>query len=339
LLFLFAERKSNLILIKLLPGFKIQCKKLYMRNCPFIAVLFVAATLYSCKKNNTPAAANVYRFNEKMTVDGLERTYTLNLPPTYYEAADFSVIIAMHGGGGSANQFESTCKLTEKANAANFIVVYPEGVQSSGILKARSWNAGGCCDYAVAQNINDVKFISLLIDKLVSTYKINHKKIYATGHSNGGMLAYRLACELSGKIAAIAPNGCTMVASTCNPARPVPVLHMHSVLDNNVPYQGGIVNGTGTQGVYMPPLDSVMSVWSLKNTCINTAQVVVNDANYKFTKWTNCNGNVSIQYYLTKDGGHGWPGGLPGGPNSDTPSTVINANNLIWDFFQQYQLP
>ncbi len=310
-----------------------------MKNCFYLITFFIVLCFVSCKRNKTAPIDNVYRFNQVMNVDGIDRTYVLNLPPNYYEGSGFSLIIAMHGGGGSASQFESTCKLTEKANAAQFIVVYPEGVQSTGILKARSWNAGGCCDYAVAQNVNDVKFISLLIDKLVSQYKINAKKIYATGHSNGGMLAYRLACELSNKIAAIAPNGCTMVAPTCNPVRPVPVLHMHSILDTHVPYQGGIGNGTGTYGVVFPPLDTVMNLWSLKNNCINTAQVVVNDANYKLTKWTNCNGNVTVQYYLTKDGGHGWPGGLPGGPNSDIPSTVINANNLIWDFFQQYQLP
>lgn len=310
-----------------------------MTNRSYLIALLFSVSLFSCKKNKTAPVDNVYRFSDKITVDGLERTYTLNLPPDYYDAAGFSLVIALHGGGGSAQQFESTNKLTEKANAAKFIVVYPEGIQSNGVLKARTWNAGGCCDYAVTQNINDVKFISLLIDKLVTTYKINPKKVYATGHSNGGMLAYRLACELSNKIAAIAPNGCTMVAATCNPSRPVPVLHMHSVLDTNVPYQGGVVNGIGTQGVYLPPLDSVMNAWSQKNTCATIAQVIVNDNNYKLTKWTGCNGNAAIHYYLTKDGGHGWPGGLPGGPNSDIPSTVINANNLLWDFFQQYQLP
>jgi polyhydroxybutyrate depolymerase len=114
---------------------------------------------------------------------------------------------------------------------------------------------------------------------------------------------------------------------------------MHSILDTRVPYQGGTGTGIGTQGLVLAPIDSVMNVWSLKNTCTNTAQVVVNDANYKFTKWTNCAGNVTLQYYLTKDGGHSWPGGLPGSIIGDPSSQVINANNLLWDFFQQYQLP
>jgi polyhydroxybutyrate depolymerase len=310
-----------------------------MKNLSPVHALFLAFPFFSiagCGDKDDPPAPQVYRFNETMTVDGRARTYTLNLPPDYYESANFSLVIAMHGGGGDAAQFESTSLLTAKANAAKFIVVYPEGVKSTGVLGARTWNAGGCCDYARDNNIDDVKFIGLLIDKLVSTYKINPKKVYATGHSNGGMLSYRLACEMANKITAIATSGCSMVVTQpCNASRAVPVLHMHSVLDARVPYTGGI----GITNAYYPPLDSVLNAWSLKNSCATTAQVLVDNSNYKLTKWSNCSNNVTIQYYLTKDGGHAWPGGLPGGPNSDTPSVVINANDLLWDFFQQYQLP
>ncbi|HEX8357191.1 MAG TPA: PHB depolymerase family esterase, partial [Segetibacter sp.] len=231
------------------------------------AIIFVCAVLFACKKNDTPpvdTTPKVYRIADSINVDNRDRTYRLNLPPNYYEAENFSLIIALHGGGGDATQFETSSKLTEKANAAKFIVVYPEGVRSNGILRARSWNAGTCCDFAVANNINDVKFIAALIDKLVSKYKINPKKVYATGHSNGGMLTYRLACELSDKIAAIAPNSCTMVTRTCNPVKPMAVLHMHSVLDTNIPYRGGVGSGAGTNGLTLPSLDSVLSVWSVK---------------------------------------------------------------------------
>lgn len=279
------------------------------------------------------------RANGSITVDGLTRTYTLHLPPNYEEGNNFSLVIAMHGGGGTGSQFESSSRLSEKADAAKFIVVYPNGVKGNGILKAQTWNAGGCCEYAVEHNINDVKFISELIDELVADYKINPKKVYATGHSNGGMMAYRLACELSGKIAAIAPNASTMVVTQpCNAFRPVPILHMHSILDSNVPNTGG--TGTGFSDHHNPPLDSVFQVWSLKNACATPAQIIVNNSSYKLTKWTDCGNNTSIHYYLTKDGGHAWPGGKPGGlPGADKPSAVINANDLLWDFFQQYQLP
>ena len=228
-----------------------------------LSVFFLGA----CSKDTEPEEKE-YRLNGTLQVDGRERTYLLNLPPAYYDGAGFSLVIAMHGGGGEAIQFESSSKLTEKANAAGFIVVYPEGVKSTGLLKVRTWNAGQCCDYAVDNNIDDVNFISKLIDELTSKYKINPRKVFATGHSNGGMMSYRLACELSGKIAAIAPNACTMVVTRpCQASRSVPVLHMHSERDKNIPYQGGYGDGPGTTNLVLPSLDSVFNVWSTLNTC------------------------------------------------------------------------
>ena len=152
-------------------------------------------------------------------------------------------------------------------------------------------------------------------------------------------MCYRLACELDGRIAAIAPNAATMVVKQpCSPTRAVPVLHMHSVLDNNVPYQGGY--GTnGPSDHYNPPLDSVFNVWSLRNSCTLNAQVMVNDSKYKLTKWTGCSAGTEIQYYLTRDGGHAWPGGLAGSGMGDQPSSNIRANDLLWEFFQRFSLP
>lgn len=304
-------------------------------SAPLLVLLLTASFLTACgKKDDTPVEKE-YRFQASIIVDGLTRTYTVNLPPNYYESSGFSLVIAMHGGGGSAEQFEATSLLTQKADAAGFIVVYPDGVKSTGALQARTWNAGGCCDYARDHNIDDVNFIRQLINKLVGTYKINPKKVYATGHSNGGMLSYRLACEMADKITAIAVSGCTMVVlQPCNPSRAVPVLHMHSELDEHVPLEGGI----GISSAYFPPLDSVFNVWSARDACSTPNQVVTSNAKYTLRQWTGCTNNVSIQYYLTKDGGHAWPGGLPGSWMGDTPSTAINANDLLWQFFQRYEL-
>jgi polyhydroxybutyrate depolymerase len=311
-----------------------------MQTPRFLSIsIFVSliVCLVACRKKDNPPDTE-YRISSSITVDGKVRTYTLNLPPNYYDASGFSLVIGLHGGGGSGEQFETSTNLTPKANASSFIVVYPDGVQGTGLLKARTWNAGGCCDYASDNNINDVKYISELIDKLIASYKIDPKKIYATGHSNGGMLAYKLACELSNKIAAIAPNASTMVVDRpCAAVRPVPILHMHSVLDMNVPYRGGV--GSGFSNHYNPPIDSVLQVWQLKNQCSQSANVVVDNASYKLTKWLGCTNNVSVHYYLTKDGGHSWPGGHAGSLVGDAPSAVINANDLLWNFFQQHELP
>jgi polyhydroxybutyrate depolymerase len=304
-------------------------------NVLWVTLLLAIA---SCSKTDDPKTDKEFRFNKSLVVDGLDRTYIVNLPPEYYEAEALPLVIALHGGGGEGAQFESTSLLTNKANSAGFIVAYPDGVKSTGALGARTWNAGKCCSYAVLQNINDVKFISELIDELIATYNINPKRVYVTGHSNGGMMSYRLACQLSGKIAAVAPNGCSMVvAQDCAPSRSVPILHMHSILDENVPYTGG--QGSGPTNVYFPAVDSVLNVWSLNDNCLVKEEVLLDNDDYRHARWSDCDNDATIEYYLTKDGGHAWPGGLKGSESGDTPSTVISANDLLWDFFQQHELP
>lgn len=296
--------------------------------------LLAASTLFtSCRKNNTDPSL---RIEANITVDGLSRHYIVYLPEGYYEdtTAAYSLVIGMHGGGGSADQFDRSYGLTQKANAAKFIVAYPDGVRGDGPLGVRTWNAGTCCQYAVEHNINDVKFLSQMIDQLVGKYRIDAKKVYACGMSNGGMMAYRLACEIPGKIAAIAPVSCTMVyPQAFTPSRPVPIIHMQSAVDEKVPPGGG----TGIGGIQFPPVMDGINTWVSKNNCINPP-VTTEFGMYTLTKWPTCNAGVAIEYYLTKDGGHSWPGGQKGSPWADSPSTAINANDLMWAFFQRYSL-
>lgn len=287
-----------------------------------------------CEKQ--PDQEKTYRITGTMTVDGRDRVYLLNLPPGYYEHdSTLPLVIGLHGTGGSATQFERDYSFTNKANNAGFIVVYPEGVRSTGILGLRTWNAGTCCDFAKEQGVDDVKYIRTLLDNLVATYKINTKKVYVTGMSNGGMLAYRLAAEMAGRITAIAAVSSTMVISTpITPARPVPILHIHSARDTKIPYTGGI----GIGGYYYPPVDSVHRVWAQNNGCISGPATLTDDSRYKLTEWSGCHTGAIIRY-LTQDGGHAWPGGFKSIRRGDDPSTVINATDLIWDFFKGYSLP
>ena len=305
----------------------------------FFLLLCLLIFSLSCNrlKSNEPAPLTEFRTEGNMTVDGRNRYYLLNLPSNYNEVSDISLVIALHGGGGKATQMESDYLLTEKANNAKFAIVYPEGVQSDGILSVRTWNAGTCCDYAVEKNIDDIKYISLLIDELLKKYpKLNPKKVYATGMSNGAMLSYRLACELSHKIAAIAPVAGTLATTQpCQPSRPVPILHIHSKLDAKVPYSGG----TGIFGYYFPPVEDGLNTWLKNDGCNAVTKTVTTFDKYTLTKWANCNNNSTIEFYFTNDGGHSWPGGLHSRAAADEPSTAINANDVIWAFFQKYQLP
>lgn len=307
-----------------------------MTNPVFNILLFISLfSIAGCGTDGTDAS--IYRIDGVMTVDGRTRTYLLNLPPHYYEQTEnVPLVIGLHGTGGKATQFERDYKFTEKANSAGFMVVYPEGVRSNGVLGVRTWNAGTCCDYAKDNNVDDVEFIRELIDYIIANFNIDPKRVYVTGMSNGGMMAYRLACELPDKIAAIAAVSSTMVvAKPCDPSRAVPILHIHSIRDTKVPYNGGV----GLRGYYFPPVDSVLDVWSSKDSCEMTGQVVVNNSDYRFTKWSACANDVTIEAYLTQDGGHAWPGGLQSGNWGDVPSIAVNANDLIWGFFQRFQLP
>lgn len=270
---------------------------------------------------------------DSITFNNDHRTFLLHRPANYKPANPTPLIIAMHGGFGNGFRLQDQSQLSVKADSAGFMVVYPEGVKSP--LGIRTWNAGGCCGYAMNKNIDDVGFISDLIDTLVADYSIDTSRIYATGMSNGAFMSYRLACELSSKITAIAPVAGSMNVNTCNPDRAVPVIHFHSYADSNVPYQGG--TGTGVSDHYNPPLDSVMNVWANYNDCLIANDTIHNDTDYTHINWSDCNCGSKLSLYLTHDGGHSWPGGNATAIG-DSVSTAINANDLMWNFFQQYRL-
>ncbi len=269
------------------------------------------------------------------------RSYIIHLPTSFYQNKDqkFPLVIALHGGGGSADDMMRLTGLNEKADNANFIVVYPEGLRNPSRL--RTWNAGRCCGAnASFFNVDDVGFISALIDTMVARYHVDGKRVYATGHSNGAMLCYRLANELSNKIAAIAPNsGSFQFYGTYSPWRNVPVIHIHSKKDSNVKYLGG--KSDGITGVYSQPVDDFLNVVASKAGCKSSKKTVATYPLYTIYEWTNCDDpNFKVLLYLTNDGGHSWPGGkrrfrLRG----DQSSQAFDNDDIIWDFFKQFSLP
>ena len=266
--------------------------------------------------------------------DSIERTYLVHLPSGFNGSENLPLVIAMHGGFGSADNLQNQSQLGEKADEEHFIVVYPEGVQG-GVFDIRTWNAGWCCGHASTTDVDDVGFINALLDKLIDDFPIDTDRIYATGMSNGGFMSYRLACELSHRIAAIAPVAASMSMVNCSPDRMVPVLDFHSYLDFNVPIEGGF--GIGPSTHYSSPLDSVMNVWSDLNACQNENDTIISNNQFTHIAWTNCACNYQVEQYITEDGGHSWPGGQPT-PLGDPGSNYINANDVMWEFFERYSL-
>jgi len=268
---------------------------------------------------------------DTMTHDGHERYYKLHIPPSYDGKAT-PLIIAMHGGVGSADNLEDQSQLNAPADKAGYIVVYPEGRKFTGI---RTWNAGVCCGQAARRNVDDVGFISALIDTLRGRVNIDTSRIYATGMSNGGFMAYRLACELSDRIAAIAPVAASLTIEPCNPSRPVPVVHYHSKADASILHQGGI--GSGLSKHYNPPLDSVIRAFGNHNKCVDSTVLYDKDKGLAYLALKSCSCEADVFYYLTDDGGHSWPGGKKT-VIGDTVSTAISASEDMIDFFSKHSL-
>jgi polyhydroxybutyrate depolymerase len=263
-----------------------------------------------------------------------ERSYLVHVPRGYDPRQPAPVVLIFHGAGLDAARMVQYCGLNDKADQAGFIAVYPNG---SG-LRGLSWNAEICCDFAARRHINDVGFVRAVLDDLEKVVNVDRHRVYATGGSNGAMLCYRLASELSERIAAIAPVAGTMGSRTCHPRRPVSVIHFHGTSDQWIPYQGGL----GTRKVTFNSVEATMQAWVQADGCRPQAQVVryadrAGDGT-KVTRTTYSGGKNGSEVVLItiEGGGHSWPG-RDWHPEMFGKSTKnISANDLIWDFFSRH---
>ncbi|HPI09028.1 MAG TPA: PHB depolymerase family esterase, partial [Saprospiraceae bacterium] len=162
---------------------------------------------------------------------GLTREYRLYKPAVYNGSTAVPLVINMHGYSSNNLEQEFYGDFRGIADTANFLIVHPNGTLDN--QGQRFWNAFG-----TGSNVDDVGFISDLIDTLSAAYNIDPQRIYATGMSNGGFMSYSLACELNERIAAIASVTGSMAPiklASCNPQRPVPVMEIHGTADGVVP--------------------------------------------------------------------------------------------------------
>src|SRR5690606_38463985 len=175
------------------------------------------------------------------------RRYVVRVPARVARSNALApLVIVLHGGGGNASNAETMTGFTRKAEREGFIVVYPEGT-ARGRVPLLTWNAGHCCGYAMEQRVDDVGFITALIDKLQSTHRIDPDRIYVTGMSNGGMMSHRLGIELSHRIAAIGPVVGAVFGDEGRPRAPVSAIMINGMLDESVPYDGGPPGGVGAK--------------------------------------------------------------------------------------------
>jgi polyhydroxybutyrate depolymerase len=275
-----------------------------------------------------------------VTVGGRRRRYYVHVPPVNDPHTPVPVVLALHGATLNGPMMARMTGLNTKADEAGFVAVYPDG---TGSRSSYYWNGGPGPNPAARGNVDDVAFIRAVLDDLPNEVRVDPRRVYATGLSNGAVMAYRLAAELADRIAAVAPVAGTMGAIECRPARPVPVLHVHGTEDEYVPFAGGRGARTVTGAAYQP-VEETVRAWVRVNGCREEpATERLPDAagdgtTVTVTTYGGGTGGTEVVLVVVHGGGHTWPG-RPAPAALGRSTRNVAANDLIWDFFRRHPIP
>ena len=276
-------------------------------------------------------------------VGDLERRYRIYIPKNYEATKPTPVVVVYHGGGGNPESMIRLSGMNTKADEAGFLVVYPYGTGklTNSLL---TFNGGECCGYAMQNKIDDVGFTRELLDDLAKVANVDADRVFATGLSNGGIMAHYVASELSDRIAAIAPVGGPLMMEAPRNTRPVPVMHFHGTADAFAPFQGGYGKGfLGRSKVTsFRSVDHTIQSWVKANGCKAVPEIVAlpdkADDKMKVTRKTWGGGKDGSEVVLIEieGGGHTWPGQKPIVSALGESTMDISANDLMWEFFEQH---
>ncbi len=263
-----------------------------------------------------------------MMSGGIQRDLIIHLPPTYTPGQHLPVVFNFHGYTSTAAQQETYSGMDANADTNNYIVIYPDGISNS-------WNVGWTGNYWTG--VDDVRFVSDMIDTLYHLYSIDLTRVYATGLSNGGFLSHRLACELEYRIAAIAAVSGTLTDSTyvyCHPTRIMPIMHIHGTSDPIVAYTGVPSSRS---------VEQTIAFWVNKNTCGTPGDTtdlpntdLADNCTVQKIDYPICNNNTRVLFYKITGGGHTWPNGTTDITVFGNTDHDMDGNTEIWNFFKQY---
>jgi len=296
------------------------CRRIPVRALLAVAVLFGA-----------PARAPANDLTLRVVADSAERSALLHLPAKFDPRRYYPVVFGFHGGLGNAEGYIANSRLFDKAEAAGFVAVCPEGTPVIG--NHRVWNSGS--EYVrSSRGADDVGFTRALLNAVMTRVGIDRKRVYATGFSNGGQMDYRLALEASDIIAAIAPMSGATLSEGAEPPRPVPVMHFHGTTDTVYPFDGGLGPHSIGRTPHVP-VAAVISQWVRFNHASEAPEILSHEG------WQEQMhaGTTPVVLVLVEGLGHQIAGGtddrLPGQALRDTPDSV----ELALRFFLDHPMP
>jgi polyhydroxybutyrate depolymerase len=280
-------------------------------------------------------------YGRSLLCDGRKRTFLLHVPRGWNRSKLMPLVIVLHGGGGNGRKVAALTRFNLVADRSGFVVAFPDGINGH-------WNDGRNVQNFKShrENIDDVGFIRLLIERLTQQLNLDSTRVYVTGMSNGAMMCYRLGCDLSDRLAAIAPV-CGAVAvdlpDSCPQGRPISVLAINGTEDPFVPWPGGGVGILNKRGSVLSVPASIR-FWVERDGCApepETTRLPQKDPEQGISTvrevYAGGRDATEVVAYRVEGGGHTWPGGSERTARFGKQSRDFDASETIWEFFQKHR--
>jgi polyhydroxybutyrate depolymerase len=303
-----------------------------LRHPPLRSALLACALVLCAASAAAQARAGIE--TRTITVGGVRRSYLLHLPSGRRAGAPLPLLFVFHAGGGDAAGMARHTGLTAAATARGYAVVYPDGIGGR-------WNDGR----GTRSTADDLGFFRALLDSLRTELPADPKRVYATGLSNGAGLAFRLACELPGALAAIAPVAGGLAAGLeerCAAAAHVSLVMFQGTGDPLMPYDGGDLS-LGRGRILAAP--NTATLFAQVNGCggeitiTPEADTAADGTRVRRVSFSGCAPGRDVVLYTIEGGGHTWPGGPPVGRSVGRVTRDLDANAVMLDFFDQHPIP
>jgi polyhydroxybutyrate depolymerase len=280
-----------------------------------------------------PAPRDVSRSFE---FGGQKRSYHVHLPTGYDARKATPLVVVLHGAGTDGKIMEQFCGMSEEADRSGFIACYPNG---TGFAPFLTWNAGSF-PYAApdVKKPDDIGYLKKVLDDVAGVANVDPKRVYVVGMSNGGMMAYRAAAEMSDRFAAMASVTGTIVTESWAPKHPMPVLEIHGTKDTLVPFEG---TKKKNKFLAFPPIEEVVQICAKANGIEREPTITRilpsrDDMKVEKRDYGKGKNGAEVVLYVLEGGGHVWPGQpVPAILGRNTFN--LDACETIWEFVSRFK--